>query len=58
VRKNVVKELLRAGQSAYGTSLEDCLDPEMAILLGAAGLDFFFVDTEHCTADYSQIQAL
>ena len=58
MRKNAVKEMLRAGGTAYGTSLEDCLDPEMAILLGAAGLDFFFVDTEHCTANYSQIQAL
>lgn len=58
MRKNLVKEQLRAGQCVYGTSLEDCLDPEMAILLGAAGLDFFFVDTEHCTANYSQIQGL
>jgi 4-hydroxy-2-oxoheptanedioate aldolase len=58
VRKNALKETLRAGRAAYGTSLEDCLDPEMAVLLGAAGLDFFFVDTEHCTANYAQIQAL
>lgn len=58
MRKNIVKDLLRVGKCVYGTSLEDCLDPEMAILLGAAGLDFFFVDTEHCTANYFQIQAL
>ena len=41
MRKNGVKELLRAGGSVYGTSLEDCLDPEMATLLAAARLDFF-----------------
>jgi 4-hydroxy-2-oxoheptanedioate aldolase len=30
----------------------------MAVLLAAVGLDFFFVDTEHCTASPAQIQAL
>ena len=58
MQRNNVKEQLKAGQCVYGTSLEDCLDPEIAVLLAAAGLDFFFVDTEHCTASYSQIQAL
>jgi 2-keto-3-deoxy-L-rhamnonate aldolase RhmA len=58
MRRNRVKEKLKAGECVYGTSLEDCLDPEMAVLLGAAGLDFFFIDTEHCTATYSQIQML
>jgi 4-hydroxy-2-oxoheptanedioate aldolase len=55
---NVTKQKLKAGQCVYGTSLEDCLDPEMAVLLAAAGLDFFFVDTEHCTASPAQVQAL
>jgi 2-keto-3-deoxy-L-rhamnonate aldolase RhmA len=58
VRKNTVKELLKAGQCAYGTSLGDCLEPEMPVILARAGLDFFFVDTEHCTATYAEIQAL
>lgn len=58
MRKNVVKQKLRQGECVYGTSLEDCLDPEMAVLLRAAGLDFFFVDTEHCVASYAQIKAL
>jgi 4-hydroxy-2-oxoheptanedioate aldolase len=58
VRKNAVKELLRSGKCAYGTSLEDSLDPEMAVLLAKAGLDFFFIDTEHCVASYAQIKAL
>jgi 4-hydroxy-2-oxoheptanedioate aldolase len=58
VRRNLVKEKLRAGQCVYGTSLEDCLDPEMPVVLRAAGMDFFFIDTEHCIATYSQIRAL
>jgi 2-dehydro-3-deoxyglucarate aldolase/4-hydroxy-2-oxoheptanedioate aldolase len=58
MQKNTVKESLKAGECVYGTSLEDCLDPEMAVMLAAAGLDFFFIDTEHSTASYAQIQAL
>jgi 2-keto-3-deoxy-L-rhamnonate aldolase RhmA len=58
MQKNMVKEKLRAGNAVYGTSLEIALDPEMALLLAAAGLDFFFIDTEHCPADYHEIQAL
>jgi 2-keto-3-deoxy-L-rhamnonate aldolase RhmA len=58
MQKNTVKEKLKAGQTVYGTSLEIALDPEMALLLKAAGLDFFFVDTEHCPADYHEIQAV
>jgi 4-hydroxy-2-oxoheptanedioate aldolase len=58
MQRNTVKENLKAGKHVYGTSLEDCLDPEIAVILGATGLDFFFVDTEHSTATYTQIQAL
>jgi 2-keto-3-deoxy-L-rhamnonate aldolase RhmA len=58
VRKNEVKQMLRDGKCVYGTSLEDSLDPEIAVLLSAAGLDFFFIDTEHSPANYSQIQGL
>jgi 2-dehydro-3-deoxyglucarate aldolase/4-hydroxy-2-oxoheptanedioate aldolase len=58
MRKNTIKEMLKVGQCVYGTSLEDCLDPEIAVILASAGLDFFFVDTEHCTTTYAQIQAL
>ena len=58
MQKNTVKERLKAGERVYGTSLEDCLDPEIAVILGAVGLDFFFVDTEHSPANYAQIQAL
>jgi 2-keto-3-deoxy-L-rhamnonate aldolase RhmA len=58
LQANTVKHRLKAGECVYGTSLEDCLDPEIAVLLAACGLDFFFVDTEHCTASPAQIQAL
>jgi 4-hydroxy-2-oxoheptanedioate aldolase len=58
LQSNLTKRKLKSGECVYGTSLEDCLDPEMAVLLEAAGLDFFFVDTEHCTASPAQIQAL
>lgn len=58
MQENSTKKKLKAGECVYGTSLEDCLDPEIAVLLAAAGLDFFFVDTEHCTASPAQIQAL
>jgi 4-hydroxy-2-oxoheptanedioate aldolase len=42
----------------YGTLLEDCLEPEIPVMLGATGLDFFFIDTEHSPTSYAQIQAL
>ena len=58
VRKNEVKQKLRDRECLYGTSLEDSLDPEMAVLLSAAGLNFFFIDTEHSPANYAQIQGL
>ena len=58
MQTNLVKQTLKAGKCVYGTSLEDCLDPEIAVLLAAAGIDFFFIDTEHSPANYSQIQAL
>ncbi len=55
---NAVKAKLRRGECVYGTSLEDCLSPEMPVVLAAAGLDFFFIDTEHSPASYGEIQAL
>jgi len=58
MQKNTLKEKLRDQECVYGSSLEDCLDPEIAVVLAAAGLDFFFIDTEHCAAGYSEIQGL
>ena len=42
----------------YGTSLGGCLEPEISIVLAAAGVEFFFIDTEHSTTTYPQIQGL
>jgi len=58
MQKNAAKEKLALGEAIYGTSLEIALDPEMPVLLSAAGFDFFFIDTEHSPADYHQIRAL
>lgn len=58
MQANTTKRKLKSGEIAYGTSLEDCLSPEMAVLLEAVGFDFFFIDTEHCAADYFAIQSL
>ena len=56
--KNHAKAKLRAGQCVYGTSVEYCLDPEISLLLKKAGLDLFFIDTEHQTASYADIRAI
>jgi 2-dehydro-3-deoxyglucarate aldolase/4-hydroxy-2-oxoheptanedioate aldolase len=58
LQKNTVKERLKAGGSVYGTSLSGCLEPEISIVLAAAGVEFFFIDTEHSTTTYAQIQGL
>jgi 2-keto-3-deoxy-L-rhamnonate aldolase RhmA len=58
MQKNKVKQRLQAGELVYGTSLTECFAAEFAVLLKAAGMDFFFVDTEHSPADYHQIQAI
>jgi 2-keto-3-deoxy-L-rhamnonate aldolase RhmA len=58
LQKNLVKERLVAGGKVYGTSLGGWLEPEFPIILAAAGLDFFFIDTEHSAASYEQIKGL
>src|SRR6266446_2136902 len=56
--ENHAKAKLRAGECVYGTSVEYCLDPEISLLLKKAGLDLFFIDTEHQTASYGDIRAI
>jgi 2-keto-3-deoxy-L-rhamnonate aldolase RhmA len=58
LQKNTVKEKLKAGGTVYGTSLGGCLEPEFSIVLAAAGIEFFFIDTEHSVTTYAQIQGL
>lgn len=58
MKKNNAKQALRSGETIFGAGLELSLNPETAVLLHAAGLDFFYIDTEHCPADYHEIEAL
>jgi 2-dehydro-3-deoxyglucarate aldolase/4-hydroxy-2-oxoheptanedioate aldolase len=58
LQTNVVKHRLKAGEIVYGTSLGTCLEPEVAIVLASAGVEFFFIDTEHSATSYAQIQVL
>ncbi|MBS1850113.1 MAG: hypothetical protein JST79_04325 [Acidobacteria bacterium] len=58
MQKNTLKERLRSGETVYGTSIGECLDPEISIVLAAAGVEFFFIDTEHSPASYGQIQSM
>jgi 2-keto-3-deoxy-L-rhamnonate aldolase RhmA len=58
LQKNTIKERLKSGGVVYGTSLGGCLEPEISIVLAAAGVDFFFIDTEHSTTTYAQVQGL
>jgi 2-keto-3-deoxy-L-rhamnonate aldolase RhmA len=58
LQKNTIKERLKSGGVVYGTSLGGCLEPEISIVLAAAGADFFFIDTEHSTTTYAQVQGL
>jgi 2-dehydro-3-deoxyglucarate aldolase/4-hydroxy-2-oxoheptanedioate aldolase len=53
-----VREKLLAGGKVYGTSFGDRLDAELPIILAAAGIDFFFVDTEHSAVSYNQIKSI
>ena len=41
MQPNTVKEKLKKGLPVFGTSLTDCLDPEFAVLLEAAGVESF-----------------
>lgn len=47
MRKNKTKELLRRGETALGTWLDELRSPAVAQLFAAAGLDFLIVDMEH-----------
>ncbi|MEX2261419.1 MAG: aldolase/citrate lyase family protein [Bryobacteraceae bacterium] len=58
ISKNAAKDKLRAGKCIYGTSVEYCLDPEVSLLLRRAGLDLFFIDTEHQAASYRDIRGI
>src|SRR5579883_2192184 len=47
MRPNRVKQALAAGQVQVGTQLAQLRNPEVVRALGAAGLHWIFIDTEH-----------
>jgi len=58
MQKNLVKAKLREGGTVLGTCLTDFYGPEVVTTIKAAGLDFFFIDTEHSAASERDIQNL
>lgn len=58
MQTNTIKHKLRSGERVLGTCITDHTSPEIVTIFKAAGLDFFFVDTEHSVPSYRDIQAL
>ena len=58
MQTNTIKQKLRAGGSVLGTSVTDHTSPEIVTIFKAAGLDFFFIDTEHSVPSYRDVQTL
>jgi len=58
IQTNAIKAKLQAGGTVLGTCLTDYFQPEVVPIIKAAGLDFFFVDTEHSAAGYRELQSL
>ncbi len=58
MQTNTIKHKLQAGGSVLGTCITDHTSPEIVTIFKAAGLDFFFVDTEHSVPSYRDVQTL
>ena len=58
MQTNRIKHILRAGGSVLGTCVTDHTSPEIVTIFKAAGLDFFFIDTEHSVPSYRDVQTL
>ena len=46
MQTNTIKHALKAGRPVLGTCVTDHTSPEIVTIFKAAGLDFFFIDTE------------
>ena len=57
MQENTIKATLQAGGTALGTCVTDCFNPEIVIAVQAAGLDFFFIDSEHARTSFNDVQA-
>lgn len=58
MQTNTIKHKLKTGASVLGTCITDHTSPEIVTIFKAAGLDFFFIDTEHSVPSYRDIQTL
>ena len=57
MQRNSIKATLQAGGTVLGTCITDCFNPEIVVAVGAAGLDFFFIDSEHARTSFDDVQA-
>ncbi|MBI3666152.1 MAG: aldolase [Acidobacteria bacterium] len=58
MQTNTIKQKLKAGGRVLGTCITDYTSPEIVTIFKAAGLEFFFIDTEHSVPSYRDIQTL
>ena len=56
MQQNAIKATLQAGGSVLGTCITDCFNPEIVMAVKAAGLDFFFIDSEHARTSFDDVQ--
>ena len=56
IKENRVKRALRAGGVAIGTMVSHVRTPSIAVMLKAAGFDYFFLDSEHGAFHLETIQ--
>ncbi|MBB4929527.1 2-keto-3-deoxy-L-rhamnonate aldolase RhmA [Lipingzhangella halophila] len=49
---------LTRGEKVFGIMLSEIANPNAAMMLATAGLDFFVIDMEHGTLDYSEMAGL
>jgi 2-dehydro-3-deoxyglucarate aldolase/4-hydroxy-2-oxoheptanedioate aldolase len=47
MRRNVVKQRLKRGETVIGTMVQEVRTPAIAQILKAVGFDFFMIDMEH-----------
>jgi 2-dehydro-3-deoxyglucarate aldolase/4-hydroxy-2-oxoheptanedioate aldolase len=58
MESNTIKHKLKSGGTVLGTAVTDHVSPEIVTIFKAAGLEFFFVDTEHSVPSYRDVQNL
>lgn len=56
MKENAIKATLQAGGTVLGTCITDCFNPEIVVAVQQAGLDFFFIDSEHARTSFDDVQ--